>query len=335
MNWTDERVSRLLELWHSGASALSIAEALGGVSVAAVEGKIYRLGLGRRSNSSGGTDLLSRDTASEPQSQDKIAQKWSTPDTSVGRFWDDLPKGEVQQASLPLFHTTESVVVRDIAGAMEISTTHCDVYDEELVYFFYGRPGYRPSTSKLMTNHIEYYPVVLVITPDAVKSIRRMLPFDSGGYHTGRFEDFHHPKMKKEAFHIPPPIGNLESVISFFFGSSDQYVRAAGRTDLTPPPTKFELSTFYRMVHGVQKSQSDDRRLTCEVQSDAPFPLNGENVIAVIAPAVFEDEPYFTACLDKLGCQFKGYEADLANSSEMHALISHLVREALKEWTQA
>ena len=48
MEWTEERVARLSELWTTGFSAAQIAEKLGGVTRNAVIGKVHRLGLSGR-----------------------------------------------------------------------------------------------------------------------------------------------------------------------------------------------------------------------------------------------------------------------------------------------
>ncbi len=45
MSWTDEKVSKLKELWGKGSTASQIAEILGGVSRNAVIGKAHRLNL--------------------------------------------------------------------------------------------------------------------------------------------------------------------------------------------------------------------------------------------------------------------------------------------------
>ena len=45
MSWTDEKVSKLKELWGKGNTASQIAEILGGVSRNAVIGKAHRLNL--------------------------------------------------------------------------------------------------------------------------------------------------------------------------------------------------------------------------------------------------------------------------------------------------
>jgi len=48
MSWTEERIERLKQMWHEGATASEIAEKLGGVSRNAVIGKAHRLGLDSR-----------------------------------------------------------------------------------------------------------------------------------------------------------------------------------------------------------------------------------------------------------------------------------------------
>lgn len=48
MSWTDERISRLKELWEKGLSASQIASDLGNVTRNAVIGKAHRMGLSSR-----------------------------------------------------------------------------------------------------------------------------------------------------------------------------------------------------------------------------------------------------------------------------------------------
>lgn len=51
MSWTDDRVETLKRMWGEGASASTIAKALGGVTRNAVIGKVHRLGLSNRATS--------------------------------------------------------------------------------------------------------------------------------------------------------------------------------------------------------------------------------------------------------------------------------------------
>ncbi len=50
MAWTDERIKELTKLWAEGQSASKIAETLGGVTRNAVIGKVHRLGLSNRAD---------------------------------------------------------------------------------------------------------------------------------------------------------------------------------------------------------------------------------------------------------------------------------------------
>ncbi len=45
MAWTEERVTKLVEMWNRGAPASEIAESIGGVTRNGVIGKAHRLGL--------------------------------------------------------------------------------------------------------------------------------------------------------------------------------------------------------------------------------------------------------------------------------------------------
>ena len=52
LNWTNDRVEQLKNLWTEGLSASQIARALGGVTRNAVIGKVHRLGLAGRASPS-------------------------------------------------------------------------------------------------------------------------------------------------------------------------------------------------------------------------------------------------------------------------------------------
>jgi GcrA cell cycle regulator len=61
MPWTDDRIETLKHSWKDGLSASQIAQQLGEVTRNAVIGKVHRLGLARRGNSSRrGTSLRAR-----------------------------------------------------------------------------------------------------------------------------------------------------------------------------------------------------------------------------------------------------------------------------------
>ena len=52
MSWTEEKISKLKELWGKGKTASQIAEIIGGITRNAVIGKVHRLGLSNRETKS-------------------------------------------------------------------------------------------------------------------------------------------------------------------------------------------------------------------------------------------------------------------------------------------
>ncbi len=87
MAWTEERVTRLRELWAEGQTASQIAKSLGSVSRNAVIGKVHRLGLSNRSSGpkpseAGGEEpieLKKKETVKETASTKKAAEKPEQP----------------------------------------------------------------------------------------------------------------------------------------------------------------------------------------------------------------------------------------------------------------
>ena len=65
MSWTDEKVSKLKELWGKGNTASQIAEIIGGISRNAVIGKAHRLNLSAKIKTRTATSSKNFDTTIE------------------------------------------------------------------------------------------------------------------------------------------------------------------------------------------------------------------------------------------------------------------------------
>ena len=65
MSWTDEKVSKLKELWGKGNTASQIAEIIGGISRNAVIGKAHRLNLSAKIKTRTATSSKSFDSSME------------------------------------------------------------------------------------------------------------------------------------------------------------------------------------------------------------------------------------------------------------------------------
>ncbi len=83
--------------------------------------------------------------------------------------------------SLPLVHSTKAYYLDKILTSGKIDTAHCDVFKEELAYFFVGRPAYKWET---FGDAAEWELQVCFIFEYDIKDALRIFPFDSGAYNS-------------------------------------------------------------------------------------------------------------------------------------------------------
>ena len=85
VEWTDERVEMLKDMWGKGFSARDIAEKLGGVTRNAVIGKAHRLGLSSRPSSTKKKEALPKAKDVGAERTDKLCQ-WPIGDPGTPDF---------------------------------------------------------------------------------------------------------------------------------------------------------------------------------------------------------------------------------------------------------
>lgn len=192
--------------------------------------------------------------------------------------------------SLPLTHTCDSYSFRAIIESSQISTAHCKVFKETLVYFFYGRPAYRPSSwnRKIRRSNLAFLPCSIVLRANAISKPKRVAPFDTGAFKRGLYDDFLHKDMEMEDFLLEPSMKMPPLVVGKFYESNVNYYY--GRPAMVSiPPVEFEVQSYYDIIsHG--SAYADDRGSAIEIQSDQLLTLTSNNVIFVVLPRVFLDE---------------------------------------------
>jgi len=75
MGWTEEKVSKLKELWGKGKTASQIAEIIGGVSRNAVIGKAHRLNLSAKIKTKNYTEVFRKKTSSADNNHNNTDSK--------------------------------------------------------------------------------------------------------------------------------------------------------------------------------------------------------------------------------------------------------------------
>ena len=237
----------------------------------------------------------------------------------------------VKGSPLPLVHTCQSYNLEGIMAASAISTRHCDVFKEQLNYFFVGRPAYK---KELSSEAAEWeLPICFVFSYD-ISNAKRIFPFDSGAFERKIFPSFIQ-MMNRDSFDVISTPDAPARVIGTFFGSPANYFRLK-TPDEDTFAGKFSLGVFdaeIRALHrliiktGKPPDQSteykkiDDRRFTIEVQFPADKILNKKDLLAVVLP-----EPYFldtkvTKYFRALGAQLISYQVHPLNPNLYYAII--------------
>jgi len=218
---------------------------------------------------------------------------------------------------LPLVHTTDWYDYQDIRKEGRLKPTACPVYEEDLLYFYYGRPGLRkhPMTEPVSLDALHL--VSLVFEAKTLPSPKRVLPFDSGAFAAGLYKGDLHPKMVLADFELEPSLSGVTRAVSRFYGTNLAYYRSAVRSDMVADCEQFEVQSYLSIVRTMKASSADDRRSAVEVQVDKVVRIKGAKVLAVILPEQFLDHrPTEQYIEEVLGAEPLGYYCPHARPAE-------------------
>ena len=125
---------------------------------------------------------------------------------------------------LPLIHKADGMRVResvkcshDYFKSGKIETSKCDVFNEELVYTFVGRPAYKETI----------FPVCFVLEPDE-SLLENVFVFDTGAYFEKRYSQIVENDIDINNYRIPANIETIKKIISLFDGNNMKYYISIG-----------------------------------------------------------------------------------------------------------
>jgi hypothetical protein len=193
------------------------------------------------------------------------------------------------QLQLPLVHNTTCLRFNDVAQTGVLEPRFCDKFKEPLVYFFYGRPIYRSSSSGQVADiRYTFCPVCLVFRANSPASIARVFPFDSGAASSGLFAPVI-PSADRDQYSLAATIATAQRVVEAFFETNQQYYVGKVRSSFNSPSTEPEVGRYWTLVSTEGEARYDDRRSAIELQTRTPVSLNN-TIQAVILPKAFLDE---------------------------------------------
>jgi len=214
------------------------------------------------------------------------------PKKQTSRLWAWLREELPTDSKLPWCRTIDAYTFRDIAKSRVCGPVHCKFFKEELVYLFYGRPAFRAAEKDLANGNVA--PVVLIFGADLDKRGARMFPFDSGAFKQKRYEPSMHPRMKLGDFELGCEENAPAKHVAAFFGSNRSYLKTRPVVPARNYAGEFEVAALVHLFSGRGKNKdTDDRRLTMELQLRDGIDLNERSLLAVIYPDEIEGAKWF------------------------------------------
>jgi len=245
------------------------------------------------------------------------------------RFAKFVADAEEALPRLPLFHNCDGLSFRDILSVDQLKPSKCSVFNEELLYFFYGRPAYRAVKDGNAVSNNSLYPICIVVSPNAPLNPVRIAPFDTGAFAKGLYSGFMNPRMTRADFFAEPSTDSPPRIVRTFFGNNDNYFHGKP-VSLRIPPLEFEARSYYDLILSSITSPEDDRRQTVEVQVKDPLNLAEANVLLVILPAEFLQEEEVRAGIKRWSAKVRTYPTFRWNPGEYTFAFFYHVEKYLR-----
>jgi hypothetical protein len=247
-------------------------------------------------------------------------------------FSEYVESHAMARAELPLVHTTEYFRLNSIQATHALKADHCRIFDEPLLYFFYGRPAYRDPSQTEPTREIGFYPICLVFRPGSIQSARRLYPFDSGASQLGLYEPAIDRVKALKAFELAGEVEDARRISNCFFESDEEYLSNKPRRDLRFAGGEEDAASYYFLINGGGDPACDDRCSAIEVQTGADQDLR-KDVMAIVLPNCFlEDDALASTIVDTWKAVPLAYDADIGmRPLEFHGAIRHLIRRFYRE----
>lgn len=228
---------------------------------------------------------------------------------------------------LPLVHLSIARWFNSIVGNGKLEPTKCTVFNEDLLYLFYGGVFYRPSSKP--TRNATELPIAFVFDPSLLATVLRLYPLDTGALAAGKFghwasvfDDF------KNLLRVDGG-GDIEigsRLVRCLFGSNEEYLR--GKADsgcVTHPPPLPQLYNFY--VDDLTAHGADQRQCQIECQVASSVKLTRELLWVGFPESMTSDFAALCALTKPYVPQFYAYSSHVIRTpSEVAAqleLIAH------------
>lgn len=229
-------------------------------------------------------------------------------------------------SNLPYVHTTEANKFLNLLHEEEVKVRKCDTFSgEELSYFFYGRPAYRKFYEKPAEWQL---PVALIFKSTCISSVKRVYPFDTGAFKSGRYPDYL-TTLGISGYELSSVERAIDLIVEAFFGSDKAYF-------LHQPKTEDEIRTAKRLdVRHAQvralcqmntEMSKDDRAAAIEIQTSDGVKLS-DQLLGVVLPRPYFEFKEIKDYLRSEGVVVKNYDIYAINTESYMGYIYSEVKK--------
>lgn len=213
------------------------------------------------------------------------------------------------KTTLPIVHSSESKNLLRMLMEEKVAVTECDTFrGENLAYFFHGRPAYRRYHARPKQWQL---PFVLVLKSTCLMAMKRVFPFDSGAFFSGRLPDYL-SEFDHAGYELSENSNPIDLLIDIFFGSDRDYFLGNPKSTQEVVHRKrlnirhSEVMALCSMYNGDQLA-ADDRTLTIELQSDRDVSIK-DQLLGVVMPRPYFDDKALKAVLKSRKVIAKAYD---------------------------
>lgn len=197
---------------------------------------------------------------------------------------------------MPLMHSTSLYKFRTVLSKNKLEATECPVFNENLLYLFYGRPSYRVASNSGARTDVTYCPICFILKPACLSRIKRIYPFDTGAFDSGLFGPYVPKESTLSDYYSGCDFDMPRRIVDLFFGSNRAYYFGEVSSNFNAGIFDFELDSYYQLISSTGESCVDDRKSSIEIQLDYNISLNEKSVYAIVLPkASMEDPDVFDA----------------------------------------
>ena len=193
---------------------------------------------------------------------------------------------------MPLTHVTKGINLEDILRANALTPSDCEVLNDDLSFFFYGRPAYRVSGDGSIKAEAAC-PTCLIFNSDLITKAEKVHAFDTGAFGKRMYNHILMEEMQVGDFSLEKDFSRPNKIISGVFKTKRTYFDAdttsALKSEEGAESWEFHTKAYLDLIHSPGRNEPDDRICTIEVTIKGEVSLSG-NLMAAIVPHTLWNE---------------------------------------------